>query len=358
MSSILPGLILFTTSGNTQESASLTTNTATDPPYDLLTFLGVAQSLKINFLPMTWQPALDKVGEGGTAEIRQALVNVQMSFAFKRLKAHQRIEEEAKYLRALIAEISVLGHPLIRRHPNVVDIEGICWDIDSSSEKVWPVLVFQKTQQGNLDEFMTHGKGKDLGVKDRLKICFDVAHAVRDLHGTGTCFTAALSATRLNYIGIIHGDIKPDNILIFANGKGGYIAKVTDFGYSTLFSSDDAQIWMPRSGHWTAPEYHHRAFTPTNAMKMDAYSLGMLCLWLLWLLCCSDGLDADCEFRKNLDAHKEALNLAFVLARTTVCMVDKDRENILQFFRLTLAQNPDERSSNFSDLLGYLSPNR
>ena len=136
------------------------------------------------------------------------------------------------------------------------------------------------------------------------------------------------------------------------------MAKVTDFGYSTLFSSDDAQIWMPRSGHWTAPEYHYRGFTPTNAMKMDAYSLGMLCLWLLWLPCRGDRLDADREFRKALDAHKEALDLAFELVRTTEGVADKDRDNIQQFFRLTLAKNRDERTSNFNELLGYLSPNR
>ena len=197
MSSIFTGLISSTTSGKAQESASLATSRVTDPPYDLLTFLGVAQNLKINFLPITWQPALDKVGEGGTAEIRQALVNVQMSFAFKRLKAPRGIEEEAQYLRALIAEISVLGHPPIRRHPNVVDIEGICWDVVSSSGKVWPVLVFEKTQQGNLNTFMTAGKGKDLGVEDRLRICFDVADAVRNLHGTGMCFNAAFSVAGL-----------------------------------------------------------------------------------------------------------------------------------------------------------------
>ena len=146
--------------------------------------------------------------------------------------------------------------------------------------------------------------------------------------------------------------------MIFANGKGGYIAKVTDFGYSTLFSSDTDLIWMPRSGHWTAPEHHHRAFTPTNAIKMDAYSLGMLCLWLLWLLCCERGLDVDCEFRRSLDAHKEASNLASELVRISVPMVNEDRDNIQQFFRLTLAKNRDDRTSNFGDLLGYLSPNR
>ena len=46
---------------------------------DFLSFLGIAQMLRIDFLPITWQPALETVGHGGTAEIRQALVNLQMS---------------------------------------------------------------------------------------------------------------------------------------------------------------------------------------------------------------------------------------------------------------------------------------
>jgi Ser/Thr protein kinase RdoA (MazF antagonist) len=30
--------------------------------------------------------------------------------------------------------------------------------------------------------------------------------------------------------GIIHGDIKPHNVLVFKNAEGGYVAKVIDFG--------------------------------------------------------------------------------------------------------------------------------
>lgn len=65
-------LVTYTKSGETHQSASSTSN----EEYDLLDFLGVAQSLKIDFLPITWQPALGKVGEGGTAVIYQALVNI------------------------------------------------------------------------------------------------------------------------------------------------------------------------------------------------------------------------------------------------------------------------------------------
>ena len=75
-------LITYTTSGENHQSAGSSSNKR----YDILDFLGAAQSLNIDFLPITWQPALDIVGEGGTAEIRQALINVQMTFAFKHLK--------------------------------------------------------------------------------------------------------------------------------------------------------------------------------------------------------------------------------------------------------------------------------
>ena len=38
-----------------------------------------------------------------------------------------------------------------------------------------------------------------------------------------------------NYIGVVHGDIKPQNVLVFKDAVTKKIAvKVADFGYSTL----------------------------------------------------------------------------------------------------------------------------
>lgn len=174
--------IPFTKSGKTYQSASSTSK----QEYDFLDFLGIAQSLDIDFLPITWQPALDKVGEGGTAVIRQTLINIRMTFIFKHLKRPRSAMERTRNLRALIAEISILGHPIIRSHPNIASIEGICWDVVlGDGEEVWPVLVFEKTQHGDLNRFMTSGPGKELDTKNRLDMLFDVALAVRDLHTTG-----------------------------------------------------------------------------------------------------------------------------------------------------------------------------
>ena len=175
------GLINYTVSGEPHQSVGFVSTRQ----YDFLDFLGVAQSLKIDFLPITWQPALDRIGQGGTAKIRQALVNLQTTFAFKHLDRPKSATEEARNLHALIAEISILGHPTIRSHSHIASIEGICWDVVSGGEKVWPVLVFEKTEYGDLSRFMRSNAGMQLGLRERLDILFDTALAIRDLHNIG-----------------------------------------------------------------------------------------------------------------------------------------------------------------------------
>lgn len=173
--------IYYTKSGKTYQSAGPASNDG----YDFLDFLGVAQTLKIDLLPISWQPALGTVGEGGTAEIRQALINLQMTFAFKRLKRSRSSMDEAQDWGKLIAEISILGHPAVRSHQNIVNIEGICWDVISSGKKVWPVLVFEKTRHGDLEMFMSSDEGRRLGFKERLDVLCDIGLAIRDLHTIG-----------------------------------------------------------------------------------------------------------------------------------------------------------------------------
>lgn len=81
---------------------------------------------------------------------------------------------------------------------------------------------------------------------------------------------------------IIHGDIKPGNVLIFKNDAGAYTARVTDFGYSTRFANEDDSFRMPKTSPWNAPEHHSNWFKPAQARKMDLFSFGMLCLWLMF----------------------------------------------------------------------------
>ena len=182
-------LISFTTSGNFSVSATLASAaTATNTPYDLLTFLGIAQSLNIDFLPITWDADQASIGQGGTAEISQSSVNLETAFAFKRLSPVDSALSEAQQttiFKALIAELCVLGHKSIRGHGNINKLEGICWDIEPESERVWPAFVFEKTQHGDLKTFMEYGAGTRLDLRDRLLLCAEIATAVSDLHLSG-----------------------------------------------------------------------------------------------------------------------------------------------------------------------------
>ena len=184
----LDGLISFRSSGKLFQSASLASAAATGTPYDFLTFLGIAQSLNIEFLPISWDTRQANIGKGGTAEMSQSPINLEAAFAFKRLASVDSARSEAEstaIFEALVAEISVLGHKSIRNHPNINRLEGICWDIEPESEKVWPVLVFEKTQDGDLKTLMDHGTGARLDLSNRLRLCDEVATAVSDLHLNG-----------------------------------------------------------------------------------------------------------------------------------------------------------------------------
>lgn len=177
----LANSIVYSRSGFSYQSARSVEHAEPDLYLDFISFLAVAQKLEIDFLPITWQTALDEVGRGGTATIRQLLINLQMSFAFKRVLTSRK--EDRYIFRELINEISVLGHPSIGEHPNIVSLEGICWDV-LPYEKAWkvrPVLVFEKTQLGDLRNFADSDPGSNISVQDRLKLCNDVALALRDM---------------------------------------------------------------------------------------------------------------------------------------------------------------------------------
>ena len=185
----------YSISGSRFESA---TSTRDDLRFDLTTLLGVAQQHDIDFLPITWQPALDQIGQGATAEIRHNPMNLQTSFAFKRplfMSSFDIEEFESRILPSLIAEISILGSPTIRRHANIIHLEGICWEVFSKKQSVSrkepvleseggivPVLIFKKTKHGDLHRFMAHGAGGQLSFLERLRLCSEIAKAVAEMH--------------------------------------------------------------------------------------------------------------------------------------------------------------------------------
>ncbi len=148
---------------------------------DFISLLAVAQYYEIDFVSLAWLQGRGQLGIGGTSVIWQS-----SDFAFKRMRfadtSGPDSEGQEKGFNALVSEISILSHPLIRYHQNIVKLEGISWEIHNKSHKVWPVLVLEKAQLGDLKSFMSSEQGRLTTMRDRLELCTDVASAIIALH--------------------------------------------------------------------------------------------------------------------------------------------------------------------------------
>ena len=154
--------------------------------YGFLSFLATAQALDVTFLPMTWQSARESVGSGATSSIEEALASIHISLAFKRIRSSEKREKsETEIFLMLTNEIIVLRHTSIREHPNISALQGVCWDI-SPDGKVWPVLVFEKSQFGDLLNFMRLPVGKQLAMRSRIEFCWSVGDALVAMHSNST----------------------------------------------------------------------------------------------------------------------------------------------------------------------------
>jgi hypothetical protein len=126
-------------------------------------------------------------------------------------------------------------------HPNIAQVYsyGICDGM--------PYIAMELVAGGSLFRLMQNSPGKT-DVARVMKICEQVAQALR-------CATDQ---------GLVHGDIKPENILLDANGN----AKIVDFGLAAM-QKDTDEIWG--TPYYIAPEKVKKEPLDHRA---DMYSLG------------------------------------------------------------------------------------
>jgi len=155
-----------------------------DVQCDLISFLSIVQPCNVDYLPITWQPALSTIGVGGSGKISQSTFIADMPLAFKRF--HDSGDSGQDFL-PLISEVLILSQPPIQSHPNIVNLEGICWEIKPITEQAVPVLVFEKAAW-DLKQFMNAHEGMNMSIDNRLKICADIGSAIMTMHTYGLSF--------------------------------------------------------------------------------------------------------------------------------------------------------------------------
>jgi hypothetical protein len=125
-----------------------------------------------------------------------------------------------------VQEIAVLHHPVVHNHLYIVQLIGICWGI-LDRYQVWPVLVFKKTQFGDLHHFMKFGNGRNLSFEDKFKACREIRIALRDMHRNAKVTIRLISKIRSSGSQALSRETSSrKNVLIFENGNGTYHAQM------------------------------------------------------------------------------------------------------------------------------------
>ncbi|KAF6791058.1 hypothetical protein CSOJ01_14416 [Colletotrichum sojae] len=123
--------------------------------------------------------------------------------------------------------------------------------------RILPALVLEYADYGSLKAFQEHGFGSSLS--DRIRIATETATGLKALHDSG----------------IVHGDIKPSNLLVCKHPTRNFVIKLSDFGFS--LSTDDKHL-VGHSQLFCAPESYEGNLQQAFLKQLDIYCYGLTLL--------------------------------------------------------------------------------
>lgn len=181
-----------------------------------------------------------KIGSGGMADVYKGKDHkLNRYVAIKVLKPEFR--EDTKFIKKFQTEAqSAAG----LTHPNVVNV----YDVGNDDGVYY--IVMELIEGITLKEYISK-KGK-LSIKEATSIAIQVSMGLEAAHSHG----------------IVHRDVKPQNIIISTDGK----VKVTDFGIARAASSNTISSNAMGSVHYSSPEQVRGGYSDE---KSDIYSLGI-----------------------------------------------------------------------------------
>ncbi|KAG0312685.1 signal transducing kinase of the PAK, partial [Dissophora globulifera] len=186
---------------------------------------------------------LAKIGQGASGGVYTAYqVGTNLSVAIKQMNLEQQPKKDL-----IINEILVMKES---SHKNIVNyIDSFLYRGD-----LWVVMEYM--EGGSLTEVVTTNEMMDPQIG---AVCRETLLGLEHLHSKG----------------VIHRDIKSDNVLLALNGD----IKLTDFGFcAQLKESQGKRTTMVGTPYWMAPEVVTRK---EYGPKVDIWSLGIMAIEML-----------------------------------------------------------------------------
>ena len=173
------------------------------------------------------------------------------------------VPEHRRTLQSVLTEYHALIYPPLFHHANVIDFLGFAWGSNPfSAAHRLPAIVVEFAEHGTLADLLSKNSMLEVSVKHMLSL--DIVRGLTALHGAG----------------LVHGDVKAENILVCSGANREFVAKIADFGFSVVEATETAEMWMGGTNPWRAPETKD-AIEVNLLRHTDTYSLGLL----IWLIC-------------------------------------------------------------------------
>jgi hypothetical protein len=247
--------------------------------------------------------------------------------------------EYRKQLRSLELEVLALCNPALRAHRNIVHL--VAWGYDYPFPDTPVPVLFMESAIGMLTDFLKSKNLREIVGPERrpdhvkYQLALDIVSGLEAMH-------------RLN---IVHGDIKPDNILVFREQDEHvpFCAKLSDFGVCIDMDNPIQKLSIndyAGTTAWLAPEVRAwqdgDEFKPDIMLRFDSYSLGLV----LMSMFTKDGAPVDLHMEGE-----DAVDVALYYLREEASIEPTIQKALASAVRTFLATDPWKRSLPTSDIL-------
>ena len=249
---------------------------------------------------------LSTVGTGGMADVYRARDTV-----LKRLVAIKVLKEEYSSDASFVAKFRREAQAVSAlNHPNIVGV------FDVGEQNGMYYIVMELVEGINLKKYIEKIGAMD--EREAVEVAMQVAKGLEAAHDKG----------------IVHRDIKPQNIIISREGK----IKVADFGIARMVATETSTTSTMGSVHYISPE---QARGDACDARSDIYSLGIT---LYEMVTGQVPFDGDSSVSVALKHVQEAVKPPRELVPTIT-------QNLEKIILKCTQKNPGFRYANMTDLL-------